>query len=215
MTQAQNNLIIAPHLRTPLDESLLDAAHWQDAIPVSIDRYWSGELAPPKRHSSAQIVWNSEALVIRFICRQDEVLIVNEQPDLSQKTVGLWDRDVCELFLAPNKDNPTRYFEFEVAPTGEWIDLAIEVGENGRTTDWEFASGLTSEQLIKENQVLIAMRIPWSERIPQPARGDEWRCNLFRCVGSGPQRGYLCWQPTLTERPNFHVPSAFGTLRLD
>jgi hypothetical protein len=36
--------------------------------------------------------------------------------------------------------------------------------------------------------------------------------NLCRCVGEDPDRGYLAWRPTHTAEPNFHVPTAFGTI---
>ena len=39
--------------------------------------------------------------------------------------MGLWDRDVCEIFIAPDEHVIERYFEFEAAPTGEWLDVAI------------------------------------------------------------------------------------------
>ncbi|MGH9959146.1 MAG: carbohydrate-binding family 9-like protein [Pyrinomonadaceae bacterium] len=35
---------------------------------------------------------------------------------------------------------------------------------------------------------------------------------MFRCVGTGKDRGYLAWQPTRTEQPNFHIPKVFGWL---
>jgi hypothetical protein len=63
--------------------------------------------------------------------------------------------------------------------------------------------------------VTIGLRIPWSEKIPKPQRGEEWRVNLFRCVGPESEQRYLAWQPTETSQPNFHVPEAFGWLRFD
>ena len=53
-------------------------------------------------------------------------------------------------------------------------------------------------------------------RIDQIIRGidrEQWRANLFRCVGSGDTRGYLAWQPTRTPEPAFHLPAAFGWLK--
>jgi hypothetical protein len=44
----------------------------------------------------------------------------------------------------------------------------------------------------------------------KPKSGDVWLGNLLRCVGRDPDRGYLAWQPTMTEKPNFHVPEKFG-----
>jgi hypothetical protein len=185
---------------------------WEQCQPVAIKRFWSGEPAPPSRHAEARICWSSEALHVRFVCAQQEPLVVSENPQTDKKTLGLWDRDVCEVFLAPNPANPSQYFEFETAPTGEWLDLGITVTPTGRETDWNFASGFTTAAKLEHDQLTISMRIPWSEAIPKPKTGDLWRVNLFRCVGPEAPERYLAWLPTRTPEPNFHIPEAFGTL---
>ena len=190
----------------------LDHADWGRVKAIPLTRYWSGNPAPADRHAEARILWSDESLCVRFVCRQTEPLIVSSNPQTETKSMGLWDRDVCEVFLAPNPEQPNRYFEFEAAPTGEWVDLAVQVKPGQRETEWDFDSGMTTTARIGENQVIIAMRIPWGDRIHKPQRGERWRVNLFRCVGSGENRGYLAWQPTHTEQPNFHVPEAFGWL---
>lgn len=126
--------------------------------------------------------------------------------------MGLWDRDVCEIFLAPDANVIERYVEFEAAPTGEWLDVAVHWAAEKRESDWEFNSGMTTAAHVANDRVTIAMRIPWNHWIHEPQTGEHWRANLFRCVGSGDTRGYLAWQPTRTPKPNFHVPQVFGLL---
>jgi len=126
--------------------------------------------------------------------------------------MGLWDRDVCEIFIAPDPTVVERYVEFEAAPTGEWLDVAIHWTRERRESDWEFNSHMTTAAKIEKNRVTIAMRIPWNHWIHEPQAGERWRVNLFRCVGSDPGRGYVAWQPTRTPEPNFHVPQVFGWL---
>ena len=142
-------------------------------------------------------------------------MIVSSDPKTDKKTLGLWDRDVCEIFLAPDPANPSHYFEFEAAPTGEWVDLGITITPSGRETDWDFDSGFTTAAKPEEEQLWVGMRIPWSEAIPKPESGEEWRVNVFRCVGPEAPERYLAWLPTGTEEPNFHVPEAFGSLRFE
>lgn len=191
----------------------LDHAAWGGARPVKIARLWSGEAAPPGRHAEARLLWSAGALLARFVCRQEEPLIVSPSPELGEKTIGLWDRDVCELFVAPGPDAPQRYFEFEVAPTGEWLDLALEKTAGGRVTDWDYRSGMTAAARVRGDEITLAMRVPFAALTGMPpARGDVWRANLFRCVGAGWPR-YLAWLPTHTPEPNFHVPEKFGRLR--
>src|SRR5215510_11680163 len=141
----------------------LDDPVWEACEAIRINHYWSGEPAPATRHAEARICWSNEALHVRFVCAQHEPLIVSDNPRTDQKTLGLWDRDVCEIFIAPDPLNPARYFEFEAAPTGEWLDLGIIVTPNGRETDWDFTSGFTTAAKLDGEQLTIGMRIPWSE----------------------------------------------------
>ena len=55
---------------------------------------------------------------------QYDPLVMSDDPNLASKTLGLWDRDVVEIFIAPDVNEPRRYYEFEAAPNGEWVDLA-------------------------------------------------------------------------------------------
>lgn len=206
------NIIEARHARTDLAATDLANKEWSKAQPVHVTRYWSGDKAPTGRHAEARLLWSSKALHIRFVCNQAEPLVVSTTPQVSQKTMGLWDRDVCEIFIAPDPNVVERYLEFEAAPTGEWLDVAIHVTPEKRESDWEFYSHLTTAAYVEKDRVTIAMRIPWNHWIHEPQVGERWRANLFRCVGSDPERGYLAWQPTRTPKPNFHVPRAFGWL---
>lgn len=203
----------ACHTHRDVAATELDHPAWERARPVCIKRYWSGEDAPAGRHTEARLLWSDAALCVRFVCRQSEPLVVHPHPQTERKTLGLWDRDVCELFIAPDADEPECYFEFEAAPTGEWLDLMVCQRLDVRETDWEFHSGMTAAASVTASHVTIAMRVAWDALGRVPQAGERWRINLFRCVGAGAKRGYLAWQPTLTEEPGFHVPAAFGWIK--
>ena len=215
--QETDDLIEARRAGAEVEAPDLDHEEWERAAAARITRYWSGEEAPPGRHAEARVLWTEGALAVRFTCRQSEPLVVGAEPRVDRKTLGLWDRDVCEVFVAPGAGAVERYFEFEAAPTGEWVDLAISVLPGGRReTEWDYRSGMTAAARVSEGAVTIAMRVPWGAfGRGAPRAGEVWRANLFRCVGAGdpPARGYLAWQPTLTAQPNFHVPEKFGRLR--
>ena len=213
----ENDIVGACRARGRVGVPALDHGEWARARPVRLARYWSGEPAPDARQAEARLLWDDEALSARFVCEQREPVVASASPQRGWKTVGLWDRDVCEMFVAPRADDPSRYFEFEVAPTGEWLDLAVRVSVFGRETDWGYYSGMTSAARISADCVTVAMRVPWDAFgiSAAPRAGERWRVNLFRCVGEGETRGYVAWQPTLTPEPNFHVPEKFGWLLFD
>jgi hypothetical protein len=183
---------------------------WEKSDKISLNHYWSGDFATTNRHSIVNLLWDEKFFSLRFVCEQGEALSINDNPNLTKKSIGLWDFDVCEIFVAPNLENPARYFEFEVSPTGEWLDLGIYQLIDKRETDWNYESNMKVATKIAENRIIMAMQIPFSAFGKMPKANEKWRGNLFRCVGNGENRGYLAWQPTLTEKPNFHVPERFG-----
>ena len=174
--------IAARHAAIDLPVTDLKGAEWNKAQPVTIDRYWSGDAAPASRHAEVRILWSSKALHIRFVCHQAEALVISAAPQTAKKTMGLWDRDVCEIFIAPDENVVERYFEFEAAPTGEWLDVAIHWTAEKRESDWKFQSHMTTASQVERDRVIIGMSIPWNHWIHEPQKGERWRVNLFRCV---------------------------------
>lgn len=184
---------------------------WKKAEKIRLNRYWSGAPAEDSRHSTAQAVWSENAFYVRFEGTQIEPLFINNKPSLTEKATTLWERDVFEIFIAVDEVKVNKYFEFEVAPTGEWLDVKLEISPTGeRKSDFRYVSGMKTAALVEEKKVLAAIKVDWDAFGKKPQTGDIWRGNLFRCVGAGQTRGYLAWQPTKTETPNFHVPGAFG-----
>lgn len=206
-------VINVQHIEKDFEIADLTSNEWDRASISETRGYWSGVEAPSGRHFEARLLWSDTALYVRFDAAQHEQLVVSESPDITTKTRGLWDRDVCEIFIAPDRDRPNTYFEFEVAPTGEWIDLAIELTPDERVTDLNYASGMQSTARINEDKVVMAIMIPFAGLRKTPEPGDIWLGNLFRCIGHGPTRGYLARQPTRTKEPSFHVPDAFGEIK--
>ena len=212
--QIDKSIAIAQYIAGSISLDLQDEL-WESCPPVQITHYWSGGLAPASRFAEARLCWNEVALRVRFVGEQHEPLVVSDQPVVDRKTLGIWDRDVCEIFLAPDPQHPERYFEFEVAPTGEWVDLAIAFTPAGRQTEWDYISGMSVACEVGLEQIVLALTIPWSDRLPKPNRGDEWSTNLFRCIGPDEATRYMAWRPTYTPEPNFHVPGVFGVLRFN
>ena len=213
MTTDQQTALKVVHIAHDFSISELANENWQHAKEISVGNYWSGEKAPEGRHFRARLLWSDTALYVRFEANQTEPLLVSEKANLISKTLKMWDREVCEIFIAPDRKEPRKYFEFEVAPNGEWVDLTIDLSSGERLTGWGFASGMQSAASVERNKVVMAVKVDWKAFGKTPKAGDAWMGNLFRCVGKGPARGYLAWQPTHTKEPAFHVPEKFGEFK--
>jgi len=186
---------------------------WHAATPLAIDGLWSGAAAPAELATTARLLWTAGDLWVGFACAFTE-LDVDEAPDPAVERVGLWDRDVCEIFVrSPHEPHPASYKEFEVAPTAQWCDLAIH--QPRLDVDWRWRSGMRTTAAVDAaaGAWRAVMQIPFSAFGGAPRAGDEWHANLFRIGRAGGERRYLAWAPTGTPAPDFHVPDRFVPLR--
>lgn len=190
---------------------------WRTAQSTSIVKDCSRTLDYPQLKTEVKAFWTASDLYFLFICPY-ETLNMFLPADPSKPRVKLWDRDVVEVFLGDDWKNIRHYREYEIAPTGDWIDLAIDLDKK---SDRSWRSGWTTATRIDEKARVwyAAARIPLrsvSEAAVTP--GVRWRMNLYRIEGQGedPVRHFLCWQPTcVVNRDPNHVPENFGVLIFD
>ncbi|MBV9301170.1 MAG: carbohydrate-binding family 9-like protein [Acidobacteriaceae bacterium] len=192
-----------------------DADEWKNAAAESMWKDCTHPIDYPHLKTEIRAFWTDTDLYFLFRCPYT-VLNLFLPANNAAPRVGLWDRDVVEMFLGDDWTNIRHYREFEIAPTGDWIDLAIDLDRQSYDHTWR--SGWQTMAHIDEQHKIwyAAARIPLSAVSSKPVRdGTKWRMNLYRIEGLGPdsQRHFLCWQPTCVQNhdPN-HVPEHFGTL---
>ena len=191
-----------------------DSGVWKSLPAQRMSKDCSRQVDYPRIQTEIKAFWTDTDLYLLFRC---PYTVLNVFPaDNTKKHVGLWDRDVVEMFLGDDWNNIRHYREFEVAPTGDWIDLAIDLDHENSNHDWQ--SGWQTKARIDEGNKIwyAAAKIPLLAVSTQPIRnGSKWRMNLYRIEGLGPdsERHFLCWQPTCVRNrdPN-HVPEHFGSL---
>lgn len=188
---------------------------WRNAAVTSISKDCSKQIDYPWLRTEVRSFWTDTHLYLLFSCPYRELNLF--LPALGGGPRNkLWDRDVVEMFLGDDWQNIRHYREFEIAPTGDWIDLAIDLDHESDDQSWR--SGWTTTARIDEDRHVwyAAARIPLRAVSSAPVKpGTKWRANLYRIDGQGadPQRRFLCWQPTcVVNRDPNHVPENFGTL---
>ncbi len=186
---------------------------WKDAPRVLMTRDYLGvpiAAAPTEVRSR----WTDGHLYLLYICPYDEL---NLKPDAASaaETPRLWDWDVAEAFIGSDEQEITRYREFQVSPRGEWLDMDIDRRDPKGQAGSNWNSGLTVRARIDTaaRRWYAEMRIPFAAIDGKPPRaGRQLRLGLYRIARVKPARVYYAWQPT--GQTTFHVPDAFGTLRL-
>jgi hypothetical protein len=189
------------------------AAQWREAPAVSIaqDTFGKAIAGPPTEVRSR---WTERNLYLLYSAPYDE-LNLKPNPQTAADTVPLWDWDVVEAFIGSEFDHLGHYYEFEVSPQGEWVDLDIDrdhrAKELGAAWNSQFA---VRARVDRERHVWYGeMRIPFEAiGVKGPKAGLELRAGLYRCAGRVPNRVYYAW--SATGQRTFHVPEAFGVLRL-
>jgi hypothetical protein len=190
-----------------------DGAPWKGVAGIFMENGPKGE-AHPDHRTEVRSRWTSGNVYFLFICPYQE-LHLHPNPKITSETNKLWDWDVAEVFVGSDFQHIRRYKEFEMSPQGEWVDLDIDRDHPLPEGGWLWNSGFEVKARIDPKKKIWygEMRIPLkSIDTRPPAAGIEMRINFYRCQGAGAHRVYIAWQPT--HAATFHVPEAFGRMRL-
>jgi len=205
----QTPTAIATHFtEKPDSEGFPAKTGWEKTPAFTFEQDWKGENADPLRATEVRALWTPETLYLRFHCKFRNIYVF---PDARADgwRYELWDRDVAEAFLQPDWSDPLVYREFEVSPNAYWIDLAVSHGKIE-----ELHSGLRRRVMMDEKAKTwtaeLAIPMKYLAAAFDPKRS--WKANFYRIEGDTESRFYSAWSPTFSPKPNFHVPSAFGTL---
>lgn len=176
----------------------------------------SGDGSAPRLATLLHVYRDRDSLYLLFSGVDREVVATHYDRD-----APLWQEDVLEAFLAPERLE--RYFEFEVSPIGTIFDAAIDSPDLERRTmsadvSWDSPAtwaairrvGRPTGPLWRFETLVV---LPFADLGGSPEAGATWRANFFR-IDRDSEMGdeFTAWQPTGRTPPDFHVPPAFGTL---
>ena len=188
---------------------------WKDASWIEFAHDASGKIESPAVRTSVAAVWSDRFVYFAFSAHYDS-LNIYEGEDVTKERWELWNRDVVEVFLNPQPARMTHYYEFEVAPNNQWIDLEIEKKKNPfNDASWNSGFEHATQIDAKHRVWFTEMRIPLSALgVDAIHKSDLWRVNFFRAAGQGgdDHRVFLAWSP-IPQGGTFHVPNRFGILR--
>lgn len=192
-----------------------EAPAWKDVAGVFAENDSFGEPVPGHR-TEIRSRWTARNIYFLFVCPYERLNLKPGPAAVKTETNKLWTWDVAEVFVGSDFRNVRRYKEFQVSPRGEWVDLDIDRDHPLPEGGWLWNSGFAARARIDaKNKVWYGlMRIPLASIDARPpANGLEMRINFYRCQGGPEKRAYIAWQPTRAR--SFHVPEAFGRLRLE
>jgi hypothetical protein len=189
-----------------------DDLAWAGANEVAWDTDYAARGTGIVTH--ARFAWKNDALYVLWELASAGIHADASRP-VDQERPKLYEEDCVELFFTPDAKKPSHYYELELGPLGHFFDIDVDKeahksdvawssGVNVRATHDSAAHTATIEAVLTSKDVTRAL-----------APGARLPLGLYRMEGTSPARSYLAWSPPRTEKPNFHVPSAFGTLVVD
>ena len=189
---------------------------WRDVTNgVVIDRSVLGEPQPQFR-CDVRSRWTKDYVYFLFFGPYEK-LTLKPNPDTTNETYRLWEKDCFEVYLGADFVHTNLYREFQMSPQGEFLDLNIDSTKSrpGFNGEDKWNSGMKVKGRIDEKNKMIygEFKIPITAVDTRPAQaGNEMRINLYRQDGEQPNRDFLGWQPPMIWNP--HHPEVFGMLKL-
>jgi uncharacterized protein (DUF362 family) len=188
---------------------------WDRAAPLRFTTDWSGRDTGVA--TTVRALWSERGLYLRWDLEGAGLHVDRSRPtDVERK--DLYEEDCVELFLTPDPAQKKRYFELEVGPYGHWFDLAVDrsgvPGAKREDDGWSAQLAIATATRDDAHEATIEYAITAPEVVAVLRPGAALPIGLDRMEGTSP-RLYLSAFPTRTPKPSFHVPDAFGALRLD
>lgn len=186
-------------------DGVLDDAVWKKAGVAQVE-YGSLRGEPrPEMTTTVRVLYSDRFVYFGWECPFTK-LTVFDKPSVERERMGLWDKDVVEVFIGSDT-NINKYAEYEVAPTNERLDVACNLPDKNFAWDGRAQSAVKVDS--KAKRFTVEWRMPLEVlAATRPKPGDRWRLNLYRCDKAN--NAYLAWSPVLTN--SFHAPAKFGVL---
>jgi uncharacterized protein (DUF362 family) len=194
-----------------IDGRAVDDA-WKRAMPIAWDTDTAGESTGIETR-------------VRFLHARTGLFVLWElqgaglNTDRTRPTTAprpkLYEEDCVELFFTPDPKRPHHYFETELGPFAHYLDVEVDRDAHTSSTAWSSGAHVAATQDAVAHAATIEAELtsaPFLE--PNVVPGAKLPLGCFRMEGTSPRR-YLAWSPPRTPHPDFHVPSAFGTLVID
>lgn len=192
-----------------------------DRVPVNQFLWTNPELRP---RTAARLLYDDTALYLHYTVEDD-----HSHASATTLNGPVWADSCVEFFATPRPGEQDRYLNLEVNCVGT-VHLGYGPTRTDRTLiDPDTAAairvvssvdGPTKRTTPADTGWWLAVALPFGTLSAvtgtaiTPTSGTQWRANLHR-LRSQPSPLYAAWNPIGTPDPDFHQPSAFGTLRFE
>ncbi len=202
-----------PNANLILDGALTGSAWERANLETGFSFPWEQRAVPS---TEFRALFDTHALYFAFRVKDDDIVLAE---DFRSKGDVVYE-DRVELFLALD-ENLAEYFCLEIDPLGRVLDYRAS---HYRQFDfsWTFP-GLEAVGVRTAEGYAVEGRIPWKSfralGFPPPDSGRAIKFGIYRAEfrhteGRQWSESWMSWVDPRTAEPDFHVPEAFGYLKL-
>ncbi|MGV2339923.1 MAG UNVERIFIED_CONTAM: carbohydrate-binding family 9-like protein [Planctomycetaceae bacterium] len=184
----------------------LQEPEWQTAAVSRLEYNSLNSQARPDYSTAVRLLWSDTSLYISYECPYQQ--LTTFEPVSATERLGLWDRDVVELFVGSDTQQPRQYAEIEWPQTGETLDVLVDLPN--KNFQWSAAAQSAVSAWMQNSESGESKREfrLTSLTSQPPAAGDRWKLNMYRMDRHG--QAALAFSPILAG--SFHTPARFGWL---
>ncbi len=213
-TSEDQNTYVAQKIWTPIDlDGLADEKSWSHAIDLSDFTYpWETINAPTTRFKS---VYDEENLYFYFYAEDDDIRL-KQSGDEEMDAVA---SDRIEIFIR-SSDETKPYYSFEMDPQGRVFDSKGEFGKyidkdyDFPRSDFDFVGDIKSDSYTVEGKFSLSVLKEMELLVDNTIMIGLYRGEYLLDENGEPITKWISWIIPDSEKPNFHIPSSFGKLKL-
>lgn len=201
-------------------DGVLDEPDWSPSTATHLVS-WDG-LQRDDPRTLAWMRWDETNLYVAFDSTDPNV---HAEPLV--RDAPIYNGEVVEVFIDP-RGQAAGYYEFEVNAAASTFDAYFPAHRDQvpgfDAKSWDCAGIATAANVVGTLNFNGDIDTSWTAELAipfaaldeagnrPPQVGQTWRMNLYRTEHTPEGIYYLAWSPTLTSKPDFHVPSQFGTV---
>lgn len=187
----------------------LKEKEWATAPAFPLEQLTQDGRTRTELSTTCRVLWSDTHLYVGYECPFTELADFGapQAGERIKSPAALWEKDVVELFVAPDPSRLDQYTEYEWAPNNDALDLRIRRPE----FDFAWSSGMEWKVRVDRRRKVwtCETRIPLGSLAAEAPRvGTRWRANLYRIDRAG--KAFLASNPTLNG--SFHTTDRFGWL---
>ncbi len=200
-----------------------DKPAWRGLESVLIEQQM-GEAPQFKPKTQVKLGWDEQNIYIIFKVDDQYVRAV-----ATENFGSVWKDSCVEFFFTPLPEVETGYFNLETNCIGSILMFHQRAGEDDRRAVsaadlamMQLATSFAKRQAIDPEITTpvtwtLEYSLPWRiltkyTSLTQPAAGQVWRGNFYKCVEENSHPHWLTWSRIPLPKPDFHRPTYFGRL---